>query len=273
MYKINEIVQQTGLNERYVRQCVRELKDIFSVKRGVKNSILLDHSALPVFEKIKQEKENGVSFSAIKELLLNTTECKTESKLGGSYDEWIGVKTAVKLTGKSETTIRRLVIKFKGDHTRLKKDESSQRDKWLLSKRFVLKHFNNHSSHHEHDPGDNHGVIHDHNQNSIQDNIHKPIQSTGNNEQVIELLEKQIEVLQNQVDDFKIQTTELKEQLNKKDDQLNKRVEQFENLLNQKDQQIHQLHVLLKESKISTIDYKPDENLGVFSKVLVRFGL
>ncbi len=40
-----------------------------------------------------------------------------------------------------------------------------------------------------------------------------------------------------------------------------------------KDQQIHQLHVLLKKSKTSTIGYKPDKNLGIFSKVLVKFGL
>ncbi len=65
---------------------------------------------------------------------------------------------------------------------------------------------------------------------------------------------------------LKTQTAELKEQLKQKN-------AQFDNLLSQKDQQIHQLHVLLKESKTSTIDYKPDENLGVFSKVLVKFEL
>ncbi len=72
-----------------------------------------------------------------------------------------------------------------------------------------------------------------------------PLESGNNKDQLIELLGKQIE--------------DLKEQLN--------------NLLTQKDQQIHQLHVLLKQSKTSTIDYKPDENLGEFSKVLVKFGL
>ncbi|MCP3949008.1 MAG: hypothetical protein GY709_19460 [Herbaspirillum sp.] len=56
-------------------------------------------------------------------------------------------------------------------------------------------------------------------------------------------------------------------------DQLNNLLSKKDEQLNQKDQQIHQLHVLLKESKTSTIDYKPDENLGVFSKVLVKFGL
>ncbi len=72
--------------------------------------------------------------------------------------------------------------------------------------------------------------------------------------------------LEKQADDFKEQTTELKEQLKYQ-------AEDFKEQLSQKDQQIHQLHVLLKESKTSTIDYKPDENLGVFSKVLVKFGL
>ncbi len=54
-------------------------------------------------------------------------------------------------------------------------------------------------------------------------------------------------------------------------DQLKSQAMDFKDQLNQKDQQIHQLHVLLKESKV--IEHKPDENLGVFSKVLVKFGL
>ncbi len=285
MYKVNELAKLTGLKEPFIRRCLRELKDIFEphIERGAKNSLVLASSIIPIFDKIKQDKANGLSLPAIKNLLnsdvivskqaekdFDKKVLNTAYSHSGDEDDWIGVKAAVNLTGKSETTIRRLIVKFKGDHTHLKKDESSQRDKWLLSKRFVLKHFNNHDNYHDHDHGDNHGVIHDHNQNNIQDNI----QSTDNNEQVIELLEKQIEDLQKQLQN---QTIELKEQLKQKDAQIEKQSddfkEQLNNLLSQKDQQIHQLHVLLKESKASTIDYKPDENLGVFSKVLVKFGL
>ncbi len=278
MYKINEIVQQTGLNERYVRQCVRELKDLFQVKRGVKNSILLDHSALPVFEKIKQEKENGVCFTAIKELLLNTTGWETERDLDQT-GEWLGVKDAAKLSKKSEKTIRRLIVtEFKDDPNCLKRDESSQRGKWLINKQFLLNYFieSDHShkidDHSQEKINQGQNTIYNHGQDESDHS-----QSTNSQSQVIELLNKQIEALQNQVDDFKNQIVELKEQLKYQANDFKGQIENltidFKEQLSQKDQQIHQLHVLLKESKTSTIDYKPDENLGVFSKVLVKFGL
>ncbi len=292
MYKINEIVQQTGLNERYVRQCVRELKDLFQVKRGVKNSILLDHSALPVFEKIKQEKENGVCFTAIKELLLNTTGWKTERDLDQT-DEWLSIKDAAKLSKRSEMTIRRLVLKLKNsNNSSIVKKEEGEKGKWVIDRQFILDHFK----------GQNHHVyINDQYSDQLND-LHSDQYNDQSNEQIIELYKSQIVDLKKEVDDFKTQIaelkeqsekqiTELKEQLSQKDaqlekqaidfkDQLEKQAEDFkeqlskkDEQLNQKDQQIHQLHVLLKESKTNTIDYKPDENLGVFSKVLVKFGL
>ncbi|MCP4049532.1 MAG: hypothetical protein GY730_02350, partial [bacterium] len=95
------------------------------------------------------------------------------------------------------------------------------------------------------------GKPNDKDNNSILQVNNQDSEQANNNNQVIALLEKQIEDLKAQIE---------------------KQADDFKNQLNQKDQQIHQLHVLLKESKTSTIDYKPDENLGVFSKVLVKFG-
>ncbi len=273
MYKVNDLAKVTGLKEPFIRRCLRELKDIFEphIERGAKNSLVLSSSIIPIFDKIKQDKANGLSLPAIKNLLSNNViiskqiEKDLDKKLSNAAcnnsngDEWLSIKDAAKLSKKAETTIKRVIVsEFKHDHSRLKKDNSSKRGKWLISKKFLLDHF-------DIKPG--HDLDHDIDYNVEQDKsnmghdiVYNQGQDVNHQEsQVVELLEKQI--------------AELKEQLNKKDDQLKQKEEQLENLLSQKDQQIHQLHVLLKESKTSTIDYKPDENLGVFSKVLVKFGL
>ncbi len=276
MYKIKDIVEKTGLKDSFVRRCVREMQDIFDpyVERGAKNSFIFDSNVIPIFKKIEQDKENGLSLLSIKKNLLNNsdvlsendlkTDRKTTKQHSYDIDEWLSIKDAANISKKSEATIRRLIVsEFKDDSNCLKRDESSKRGKWLINKQFLFNHFNIDHVHdevkHKHDIGYNHE--HDEIKND---------QTDTNKDQLIELLGKQIEdlkkrlskkdaQLEKQADDFKIQAVELKEQLN--------------NLLSQKDQQIHQLHVLLKESKISTIDYKPDDKVGVFSKVLMRFGL
>ncbi|MCP4049168.1 MAG: hypothetical protein GY730_00460 [bacterium] len=258
------------------------MKDFFEphIERGVKNSLVLDSNVMPIFDKIKQDKEKGISLSTIKKNLLNSNDLqsegivkvlqkdtKTEYKTtSSSYDgnEWLSIKGAAKLSKKSEMTIRRLVLKLKNssNSSMIKKNEG-EKGKWVIDRQFVLDHFNNDKNYHEY--------INDQYSDQIID------QPNEVNEQIIELYKSQIVDLKKQMDGFKTQISELKEQLKQKDTQIEKQAddfkEQLNNLLTQKDQQIHQLHVLLKESKTSTIDYKPDENLGVFSKVLVKFGL
>ncbi len=290
MYNVKDFAKLTGLKEPFVRRCIRELKDVFEphIERGAKNSLVLGSSIIPIFDKIKQDKANGLSLPAIKNLLSSDVlvskqvEKDLDKKLSStaSYQSddtggWLDLKEAAKLSKRSESTIKRVIISgFKHDHSCLKKDESSKRGKWLINKKFLLDHFNIKTAHKPgHDPVHNPDRDIDYNRDHDGSNIgryivHNQGQLVSN--QVVELLEKQIEVLQeqlqNQTDDFKIQTVELKEQLSKQADD-------FKDQLNQKDQQIHQLHVLLKESKTSTIDYKPDDKVGVFSKVLMRFGL
>ncbi len=268
MYKVNELAKLTGLKEPFIRRCLRELKNIFEphIERGAKNSLVLASSIIPIFDKIKQDKANGLSLPAIKNLLSSDVIVSKQAEKdfdkkvlntaidnSNNIDEWLSIKDAAYLSKKSEATIRRLIVfKFKDNLNYLKRDESSNRGKWLINKQFLFNHFNIDQVHDE--VKHKHDIDYNHEHDEIKND-----QAATNKDELIELLGKQIE-------DFK-------ERLSKKDEQLNKQADDFKDLLSQKDQQIHQLHVLLKESKTSTIDYKPDENLGVFSKVLVKFGL
>ncbi len=62
---------------------------------------------------------------------------------------------------------------------------------------------------------------------------------------------------------------DFKEQLDKKDVQLNVKDSQISDL----SERMHELNAILLNKDKKVIDHKPDENLGVFSKVLVKFGL
>ncbi|MCP3927364.1 MAG: hypothetical protein GY714_32810, partial [Desulfobacterales bacterium] len=134
-------------------------------ERGVKNAILLDPKALPIFEKIKQEKDAGASIPVIKKKMSNSdvpkikqekSDNKTNIKDDHFTDEWLGVKEAIKLSKKSETTIRRLVLKLKKDNNfRVIKKDDKKRDKWLISKQFVLEHFDIVNRHTPEYPTDN----------------------------------------------------------------------------------------------------------------------
>ncbi len=300
-YKIKDIAEQTGLKELFVRRCIREMKDFFEphIERGVKNSLVLDSNIMPIFDKIKQDKEKGISLSTIKKNLLNSNDLqsegivkvlqkdtKTEYKTTSSSDdsnEWLSIKDAAYLSKKSEATVRRLINKLKNtDVSSIKKDK----DRWLVKRHIVLKHFDvndqanlrTHIANHDnalHTRMPNHdNELHRHMDNH-EDNLLTHNKQSA--KEVIDLLKNQVNELKEQLKQkdaqLEKQTTDFKEQLCKKDTQLNNLLSKKDEQLNQKDQQIHQLHVLLKESKTNTIDYKPDENLGVFSKVLVKFGL
>ncbi len=300
MYNVKDIAKLTGLKEPFVRRCIRELKDIFDPhieERGAKNSLMLSPSIIPVFEKIKQDKANGLSLPAIKNLLssdvlvIKQVEKNFDKKLSNTTnyysndkDEWINIKEAAYLSKKSEATVRRLITKLKNadDFSLIKKDK----EKWLIKKHLIFEHFGVDSQTNlrthmtNHDDGlrthmaNHNDDMHTHNEQNTKEIIDLLKNQINEFKKQIELKDEQKdEQLEKQAVDFKIQIAELKEQSNKKDIKIEKQVDDFKDLLSQKDQQIHQLHVLLKESKISNIEYKPDENLGVFSKVLMRFGL
>ncbi len=283
------------------------------IERGEKNRLLLDPEIIPIFAYIKQDKDKGLSLSTIKRNLLNSDiQLKKDmqtinEELEANYQtlpkstkdhnnngEWLSIKDAAKLSEKSEATVRRLVNKLKNtDASLIKKNK----DKWHVKRHIVLEHFNiddqanlrTHISNHDnalhtHTPNHDDDLYRHMNNHmdSHEDNL--PTHNKQNTKDIIDLFKKQIDDLNTQIAELKEQLSqkdaqlekqiaELKEQLGKKDIQIENLAIDFKEQLSQKDQQIHQLHVLLKESKTSTIDYKPDENLGVFSKVLVKFGL
>ncbi len=285
MHTIQDIIKFSNLKDNFVRRCIRDMNDILKpyIERGEKNKLLLDPEIIPIFAYIKQNKDKGLSLSTIKNNLLSSdiqlkkdtkTNCQTSSKTdrqNDDEDEWLSIKNAAKLAKRSETTIRRLIPKLKVDPSVIQKEEG-EKGKWLVSRKYISENFD----HNGYTIGQSDGQC---SELSIEKSIGQSNElfNEQSKKQVIELLEKQIEDLQEQLEK---QAIDFKEQLKQKDAQLEKQTTDFkeqlckkDEQLNQKDQQIHQLHVLLKESKTSTIDYKPDENLGVFSKVLVKFGL
>ncbi len=296
-HTIQDIIKFSNLKDNFVRRCIRDMNDILKpyIERGEKNKLLLDPEIIPIFAYIKQNKDKGLSLSTIKNNLLSSdiqlkkdtkTNCQTSSKTdrqNDDEDEWLSIKDAAYLSKKSEATVRRLINKLKNtDVSLIKKDK----DRWLVKRHIVLKHFDvndqanlrTHIANHDnalHTRMPNHdNELHRHMDNH-EDNLLTHNKQSA--KEVIDLLKNQVNELKEQLKQkdaqLEKQTTDFKEQLCKKDTQLNNLLSKKDEQLNQKDQQIHQLHVLLKESKTNTIDYKPDENLGVFSKVLVKFGL
>ncbi|MCP3978726.1 MAG: hypothetical protein GY716_05260, partial [bacterium] len=164
MHTIQDIVKFSSLKDAFVRRCIRDMNDILNpyIERGEKNRLLLDPDVIPIFDKIKQDKDKGFSLPTIKRNLLNSdiqlkkdlktineeleTDCQTLPKSTNNHsngDEWLSIKDAAKLTKKAETTIRRLVLKLKkGNHLSMIKKDDQKNDKWLISKRFILSHFN-----------------------------------------------------------------------------------------------------------------------------------
>ena len=71
LFTIKEIQQQTGLKERFLRRCMDGLKDIFDpyITRGENNAILFNESALVLFDRIKQLKEDDLTIPEIRKRL------------------------------------------------------------------------------------------------------------------------------------------------------------------------------------------------------------
>ncbi len=57
---IKDIQKQTGLKDNFIRRCLSHMKDIFEphISRGENNTLLFDDSVYPLFNRIKQLKEN-----------------------------------------------------------------------------------------------------------------------------------------------------------------------------------------------------------------------
>lgn len=82
-YTINDLIEITGLKEKFIRNCIESLKDNVlkdSIKRGNKNSLIFDSNTLQIFDFIKQKNESGFSISTIKEELLKENIGKTNSE-------------------------------------------------------------------------------------------------------------------------------------------------------------------------------------------------
>ena len=67
MFTLNEISKKTGLSPNFIRLCKTKLGDILNpyIYRGDKNKLLFDESAIMLFDKIKNLKEEGLSISDI----------------------------------------------------------------------------------------------------------------------------------------------------------------------------------------------------------------
>jgi len=65
---IQNIKELTGLKEPFIRKMFLELNDLFKpyVKRGNNNSLLFDSNAMMIWDKVKQLKEQDLSFDDIK---------------------------------------------------------------------------------------------------------------------------------------------------------------------------------------------------------------
>jgi hypothetical protein len=71
LFTLKEIQHQTGLKERFLRRCMDGLKDIFDpyITRGENNAILFNDSALVLFDRIKQLKEDDLTIPEIRRRL------------------------------------------------------------------------------------------------------------------------------------------------------------------------------------------------------------
>ena len=90
---IEELSSQTGFRVSFIRKCLKDMKDIISphTKRGDYNSILFDSNAVVIFDRIKQQKDNGLSFSEIKRQLESDLKGNTNTKNDktNTYQTWL----------------------------------------------------------------------------------------------------------------------------------------------------------------------------------------
>ena len=68
---LKDIQKKTGLNERFLRRCLVDMRDVFEphIGRGENNALLFDESALVLFDKIKQLKAGGLNIPEIRKRL------------------------------------------------------------------------------------------------------------------------------------------------------------------------------------------------------------
>lgn len=68
MYSIKDLESLTGLKYQFLRECLKQFPGLFKqhTKHGNKNKILLDEAVFPIFDRIKQMKEQGLSMPEIR---------------------------------------------------------------------------------------------------------------------------------------------------------------------------------------------------------------
>jgi len=68
---LKDIQKKTGLNERFLRRCLVDMRDVFEphIGRGENNTLLFDESALVLFDRIKQLKADGLNIPEIRKRL------------------------------------------------------------------------------------------------------------------------------------------------------------------------------------------------------------
>ena len=122
-YTINDIQEHTGLNINFIRRCLRDMKDIFDphTTRGDKNSIVFDDSALILFDRIKQLKEqDGSTIPEIKKKLGYQPE-KTNKEDGKTW-----VQTLPEDTSKHHQTEQDNLVKQLYERLLEEKDKTYQ---------------------------------------------------------------------------------------------------------------------------------------------------
>ena len=72
MHEINDVIQYTGLKDKFIRKCLTMFKGFLEpyVHRGTFNKILIDDSGLVLFDRIRQLKEEGLSIPQIQKEII-----------------------------------------------------------------------------------------------------------------------------------------------------------------------------------------------------------
>jgi DNA-binding transcriptional MerR regulator len=73
MIDINDIIKATGLQRPFIYRCLREMKEILNpyISTGKNNRKLFNEEILIFFDRIKQDKEQGITIPTIRKKLLN----------------------------------------------------------------------------------------------------------------------------------------------------------------------------------------------------------
>lgn len=137
-YTINDLIEITGLKEKFIRNCIESLKDNVlkdSIKRGNKNSLLFDSNTLKIFDFIKQRNESGFSISSIKEELLQENLGKQKKETEENI-----IKTEPMLLLIDELKNMNSSIMKTKDELISKERELYNKDKEIIEKENVINH-------------------------------------------------------------------------------------------------------------------------------------